>query len=122
MKKEILVIAGRLAAFLVADGLLMGLTDPLKLPSIVIILGFLLVMGTVYEGLRLLLSAINSWLPLGADRIRRLALVCSGLATAILAMQSIGQLTVKDVGALLPLLVVLYFYFSYNAKRTPREN
>lgn len=117
MNHQKIQISVRLGGLLVVDGLLFGLTDPVKLPSIVIVFAFGLLFATGYQVLRLLLTGLHGWLPLGEGRIKRIAAIVSGLMTILLVMQSIGQLTIRDMTALVPLLAVLYFYFSYNGKR-----
>jgi len=39
------------------------------------------------------------------------------LFALLIAMQSIGQLTVKDMFAIVPLVAVLAFYLSYQTKQ-----
>ncbi len=48
---------------------------------------------------------------------RRLAASLTGLLACVLALQSVGELNIKDVVLLLPLIVVGYAYASYNLSR-----
>ncbi len=47
----------------------------------------------------------------------RLAMCMTGVLVGLLALQSIGELTVRDVMIFIPLSIVLYVYFSYGRVR-----
>jgi len=42
----------------------------------------------------------------------RFALLCAGLPTLLLAMQSVGQLTIRDIVTLFVFFGITYFYMS----------
>lgn len=109
-----------LTGLLAADTVLFTATDPQEVPSIVLIVGFLMLAVTAYC-LVLGLLAIGRWyglLPSDSPR-RRLARVVTGLLAGLIALQSIGQLGSRDVLVLLPLTILAYLYFTYGrtAKR-----
>jgi len=103
----------RAGSLLAADALFFSLTNPLKVASWLLIAGFGLAAATLYYFLR---SAVRvaSWygLPVSRRQQRRVAEV-AGILIGLLALQSIGQLSPRDVLVLLPLLLVTYLYSSY---------
>ena len=104
---------------LVADGLFFGLTDPDKVPSLFLMIGFLLCAGTLYVLIRAILAA-SAWygLPLNKHG-SRLARVVTLAAGVLIALQSIGELGSRDILVLMPLTLVSYLYVSYGRTPTP---
>ncbi|HVW22955.1 MAG TPA: hypothetical protein VHB51_00500 [Candidatus Saccharimonadales bacterium] len=102
------------------DGLFFSATDPQHITSFFIIGGFLLLGATLYQLVRLLLVGL-SWYGLKLKHRRRLAIWSSGAITLVLALQSIGELTNKDMLVILPLLIMLYGYtiISQTTLRSP---
>jgi hypothetical protein len=45
---------------------------------------------------------------------RRAAMISGGIIAGLMALQSIGQLTFRDLFVLVPLISIAYFYISYN--------
>lgn len=104
---------------LVFDGLFFGLTNPTKSASVFLILGFLLVVANLYLLVRGLM-AVSGWYGLSFGKhTLRTASVITGVIGGIVALQSMGQLTPRDVMVLLPFAVLTYLYSSYN--QTPAE-
>lgn len=89
-----------------ALALLFVSTRPNQLPSLVLIVPFLL--------LFLLFFVLTKWAlgKLGTHNQSRtsLALLIAALPTLLLALQSLGQLTVRDIVMLLALFIITYFY------------
>ena len=102
---------------LTVDGLFFGLTDPQRLPAYMVIVAFLLVVVNVYMLVRGLLLAL-SWygVPLKHER-RRLARLTTLILASLLALQSIGQLSARDLAVLLPFALLAYGYVSYGKAR-----
>ncbi len=96
----ILVIAG--AVFLT---MLMA-TDPAKLSSLALIVPFLLLFTVLWCGAFLLLRASH----VSRARSVRLSFVGAGLPIGLMLLQSIGQLTFRDVITILMFFAVAYFY------------
>lgn len=95
------------------DAAFFGLTDPDRVPSPLLILGFLLLVATVYAVLRGCFTVL-SWYGVPMKRRgTRLARVVTGLAAGLIALQSVGQLAPRDVLVLLPLTVMAYLYATY---------
>ena len=102
-----------LIGLFMADGLFFGLTNPATIASFWLIIGFGLLALTLYHIWKGLLWAA-SWYGLPTRRhAKRLAKLLSGLTVGLLALQSIGELTLRDVLVLLPLASLLYVYLSY---------
>lgn len=101
----------------VIDTLFFGFTNPARVPSLLLIVGFGLVVVTLFVGLRLLLSIgeiYNPWF----RRQRRPVGYITGVLAAMLALQSIGQLSLRDVVVLLVLSAVLAVYYDYSKSKT----
>lgn len=87
-------------------------TSASKVAPIVLILGFVLLVLTCYELIYGLLSVARLYgLPVRYKQ--RLAVYLSGVLGLILALQSIGELTPRDVLVLLPLATLGYIYGVY---------
>lgn len=102
-----------LAGLFAADGLFFGLVNPQKVYALVIIIGFGLLAVTTYVLLSFLLSLAGRLVTFSAPTQKRAALATTLALTLLIAMQSIGQLTGKDILAVIPLVIVLAFYLSY---------
>jgi hypothetical protein len=81
-------------------------THPRSMPSFVLLVPFVAIFVSLlslsYAGLR--------FLGLGAARAIRASFLTSGLPTLLLVLQSIGQLTARDVLGVFVLLALSYFY------------
>lgn len=105
--------AGWLAGLLLVDGLFFSLVNPRQAHAFVIIIGFGLVVVTLYALFDLLLALAERIVTFSARTRRRLRDSLTMLLALLLAMRSIGQLTVKDILAIIPLVLLLAFYLSY---------
>ena len=107
------------AGLLLVDGLLFASTDAANVPSFVVIIGFLLLVLTFY-------SLVYGFLSLGGvygvplRHKRQLAAYLSAVVGGLVALQSIGELSSRDVLVLLPLAIIGYVYSAY--ARTNRRN
>jgi preprotein translocase subunit YajC len=104
MKRSLYIIGGCLVALLI---LFLGL-DPNKIPSFMLVLPFILLFAFLFIGIALLLEKQ------GMERKKRLKIagLCSALPILLLVLQSIGQLTVRDVLTVVLLFAVSYFYIA----------
>ncbi len=102
------------AALLAADCLFFSFTSPQKVASWFLIVGVLLFIISLYY-LFVCLLHLARWygLPSG-KRPQRLAKLVVGLLGSLVALQSIGELSSRDVLVLLPLGFIAYLY-SYRA-------
>ncbi len=100
------------------DGLLFCTTDVSKVPSFIVIVGFGLLAATLYWIIRGLLRAGRLY-GLTIRRQRTVSFYLTGIVAGLLALQSIGGLTHRDIMVLLPLSLIGYGYGVYlkNARR-----
>jgi hypothetical protein len=101
-----------LGGFGLAALILFSLTNPGHVPPAVLVVGFFVLFGIFYSGLRLIGRVTGL-----QGRLRRLqynALLIGGAALPVilLALQSIGQLTIRDAVTLVIIFVAGYFYIS----------
>jgi hypothetical protein len=109
-----------LAGLLLLDGLFFGLTNPKELASFWLIIAFLLLAATLYRASRLGFKVL-SWYGLHPKRPKRLAAGLAVIITGLLALQSIGELTDRDMIVSLPLFVLLYLYLSRGGLQAASE-
>jgi hypothetical membrane protein len=88
------------------------LTDPTSTHPIILIAAFVLVFSTLYFGLRAITRVIPGIRGRPDRRQRLVAASSSGVLTLVLLLQSIGQLTVRDVATVSIFCILLYFYVS----------
>ncbi len=100
---------------LITDSLFFGLTSPANIAPTLILVGFGLLMLTAYWlscNVQKVLALYAPWL----SRQRKLSALVTGGIAALIALQSIGQLTARD-SLLIPLAAVaLYAYFGYGRR------
>lgn len=100
-----------------ADGLFFGLTDPAKVASLWLVAGYLLAVVNLYWFFRVLVAVAGVYMKPIQRQQRHLTGVLTVTAAILLGMQSMGQLSVKDMAVLLPLVVLGYFYLRYGQRR-----
>ena len=106
---------------LVLDGLFFSLTDPNSVNSILLIFGIILAGITFFAFMDLILYMLsNSGLNLKYRK--RLAVYLTILFGILLAEQSIGQLTGRDVIVIVPLSVLVYIYLTYVRPRSSNKS
>lgn len=98
---------------LIVDGLFFSVTNPVSAHAAILIVGFALVACTLYAfvDLSLRLGALYGITP--TRHRKRVARVATGLCAGLIALQSIGQLSARDISVLFPLALVAYLYVSY---------
>ncbi len=111
----------QLSALFVLDVLFFGLIDPAKAYAVVVIVGFGLLVATVYVIVDFLLLLIEKLAVITPMARKRLLSGATMLFALLVAMQSIGQLTVKDMFAIVPLVVVVAFYLSYQSRQNSKK-
>lgn len=107
-----------LAVLAAVDLAVFGLTSPGNVPSTVLFLGFLLLIANFYVLLLAVLKLV-AWYGVspGAHR-KRFIRVAAGVFAGLAALQSVGELSSRDVLVLLPLAFLAYMYLSYGRGRT----
>lgn len=102
-------------ALIITDGLFYGLTRPVYVAPGLVLIGFCLLVLTAYSlinNMQKLLAVYAPWL----SRQKKLSFFLTAGTTTLIALQSIGQLTVRD-SVLIPLVaVVVYAYFGYSKR------
>jgi hypothetical protein len=106
----------RLVVLLAVDVLFFSLVNPKKTASFVVVLGFLLLLLTMYALLRICIGKIGRQLGAGQGSIKKSVLLLTIFSGVLIGMQSIGQLSLRDFLAITPLIIILYFYLSYFRK------
>lgn len=103
-------------ALVIVDIVFFSNTDASKVAPFMLIVGFILLVITCYILLYALLSVVRLYgLPIRHKQ--RFTLYLSGVVGLIMALQSIGELTYRDILVLLPLAVIGYIYTIYITSR-----
>jgi hypothetical protein len=111
-----------LLACIGVDLLFYSATNPDNGSSYVLVVGFALLTISLYFVIDRLLQFMGlCGLSIGRYR-HRLALCVSGVFMGLTALQSIGELTARDVVIFIPLSAILYVYFSYGHIKLRSKN
>ena len=109
----------RILGLLALDLLLFCTTNPSTAPSFVTIVGYVLLVATFYYGIYGLIG-LGRLYGLKIKRRRSLAIYLTVVVGMVVALQSIGELGMRDVLVILPLALVGYLYSAYS--KTSRNN
>lgn len=102
-----------LGALIGVDFLFFGLTNASKVSVLILVIGFILLTINIYMLVTGVVKLLRWYgINLGESR-NRITLMISGFLAAIVAFQSTGQLTLKDMVVLIPFILGAYFYTSY---------
>lgn len=102
-----------LTSFIGADLLFFGLTNPANVPSFALIIGFLLFVATVYVAIQGLFQ-LGVWYGFAfSERQKRFARIFTGVIAGAVALQSMGQLSGRDLLVVIPFALLIYMYLSY---------
>lgn len=107
-----------LLIIVVVDLLFFGLTDPSKVPSVLLVAGFVLLIATFYLAFSVVLEAIDGGDEVLPKRNRNIVPISTAVLAFVIAMQSIGQLSIRDLLAVIPLAVLFLIYSSYLTKKS----
>jgi hypothetical protein len=122
IKHPIRLNIGLIIVLLIADYEFFSLTNPNNVPSFVLVLGFLLLLMTLYLVVRVVVTLLCFYVGALRRTRRRLTGFTTGLLGVLLALQSIGQLTTRDAVVIVPIAIVLYVYFTYaRTKMRPQQ-
>lgn len=88
-------------------GVLLFATSPTSITSIMLVAPFVLIFSTIFSVVSLVLLRRN----MGRLQRIRLSATFAGLPVALLVLQSIGQLTFRDIATIFALFALSYFYF-----------
>lgn len=110
--RQLIILLG-LSAFI------FGGSDAKNVPSFLLMVGFLMLLGLLYHLSYGLLSLARLY-GLKLKNQGRFALYFTGVTGLLIALQSIGELSPRDVVVLLPLAALAYIYSSYGvAQKRP---
>ncbi len=102
-----------LAALLALDGLFFGFTEPRTVAAPMLMVGFGLIVANLYFMIRGAIRLARWYGVSFGSHARRVAMVATGVIGSVVALQSVGQLSPRDVIVLLPFAVIAYLYTSY---------
>lgn len=109
------------AALLAADCSVFTLVNPQRASAPWLIIGYALLGLTLFGLANLLASVLKSYGERPHRTGRRLLRYGATIGVVLIGLQSIGQLTAKDVLTLLPFAVLAYLYFGYGRKLAPQN-
>jgi hypothetical protein len=108
------------AALLVTDGLVYSLVDPTKASALWLITGFALLGLSMLSLAALLAQSVKTY----GEQAHRIAwrILRYGVVAAVIliGLQSIGQLTTKDILTFAPFVITAYWYFGYSKRTASR--
>src|SRR5437868_2170716 len=102
------------------DIVFFSIYNPQNSSPVVSIVGFLLLSATLYTLLQALVAVINKQFGITFRNQSKAISIVTLVTGLLVAMQSIGQLTVKDVLAFIPLTLILYFLLTYSKSNSTR--
>lgn len=85
-------------------------TNPRNVPSVLLIVGFVIIFAVIYVAVRFGIRVAGFKSRLSNAQYKVLTLGGAGLPVILLALQSIGQLTIRDVVTILALFLAGSFY------------
>jgi hypothetical protein len=106
-----------IAGLLVANLVFFGLFSPTNSPSVVLGAAFLLLTLDIYLVIYTCLVGLGLLLNQPKVHSRRVAGLLTGTVMVLVALQSIGELSVRDGLAIVILAVIISFYSSYYGSR-----
>lgn len=101
-----------IAGIVAADMVVFGTTNPHSAPSWLLVAGFLLLSANFYLVVLGMLRLVG-WYGIPLGKHSRFARTAVGVFSGLVALQSIGELSPRDILVLLPLAAIAYFYSSY---------
>ncbi|MDB5169916.1 MAG: hypothetical protein JWN82_312 [Candidatus Saccharibacteria bacterium] len=104
------------AALIAADCLVFTFVNPQDASALWLIGGFGLLGCTLFGLASLLASSLRGYGERTHQAGKRFLRYGVVISLVLVGLQSIGQLTVKDIAALLPFVVLAYLYFGYGKK------
>lgn len=107
MKRDLYLGA---TCFFLLLGMFLGF-DPNKLPSFLLILPFIFIFISVFAFVTFSCQKYG----MGRTKSVRVGILCAGIPTMLLVLQSIGQLTIRDVLTLSVLFILSFFYIARTA-------
>ena len=109
--------ASRVIAITLAGLGFFCVTNPVRSSPLLAVLGTVILGVLIYVWSQVAVDTVGLFWPFQA-RARRLAiLMVAGVSVFLIIMQSIGELSWRDVFAIVPLATISYIYLSYMVNR-----
>jgi len=105
------------ALLVVVDILFFTTTDPGKVAAPWLIVGYILAVATLYWIVRAIVAFLGLYSKALRRQKRRLATLLTLIGAILLAMDTVGQLSFRDLAVLVPLALIAYFYLSYGKSK-----
>ena len=112
-------LLGQLTAIAAADLAVFGLFNTRTASVMVLFLGFLLLSANIYVLVKLALKLISLY-GIKTRNNKRLSLTITGVIIFILALQSVGQINLRDIVVISVVASLIYLYTSL--VRRPRQS
>jgi hypothetical protein len=109
-----------IALLIAADVLFFCLVNPTDSNSFVALAGCLLLALTAYALVLGSVRLVAIFIPISERSQRHLASFTTLSLIFLLLMQSIGQLSLRDTLAVVPLTIILYVYLTYAASKNAK--
>jgi membrane-bound ClpP family serine protease len=104
------------AILLLGDSLFFSLTNPSSVPAALLIVGFGLLMTTLFMFVYGLIALLGFYGISFSKHQARFAVSATGLVAVICALQSVNELSIHDVMVLVPMALIAYVYVSYGRR------
>jgi hypothetical protein len=98
-----------------------GIVSPTSSNSLIIIVGSVTLGAALYVWFALFVRLFAMFWPFPNRQQRILAFILAVTAIFLVLMQSIGELSLRDAFAIVPLVVLLYAYISYASRIRPAQ-
>ena len=102
----------RISGLLLADAVVFGATNPNDTVSFMLIVGYILLCITLYYLLDAIL-ALGKLYGVPLKHKKRFLKTATLVTAGVVALQSIGQLSPRDIMVLVPLITLFYLYIAY---------
>lgn len=99
-----------ISGLVLTDSLFFTGTDPSQVPSSLLIVGFLLMVANIYGIARLIVSVLKVYGFDAAKKAPGLVGFMTIIGAIVLALDSTGELTNRDIVVLLPFTAIAYLY------------
>lgn len=101
-----------LAGLVIMNIICFGLLNPMEGPSVIFFVGFFVLALDCFVLIYLLIRLLQRLFSHPRQPAGRLSGIFTGIIMVLLALQSVGQLGIKDVVAVVLVCAIAYFYLS----------
>lgn len=104
------------AALIAADCLVFAFVDPTRASALWLGVGYILLGLTLLTLAMVLAQSVKSYGDAAYKAAGRFLRYAAVAAIVLIGLQSIGQLTTRDIITFTPFLLIAYWYFGYNKR------